>query len=124
MAEVDRELARFGVGFSPPHAISYAGSDTLGVVDARVEVPGTPGAVVKVFELIDMRRRNDPRVRYTYRLVIDERQVLGWDRDGVTPDHGHTWDVDNRTVDHPPGSVTRAEFLTAVVECLGTVVRR
>lgn len=55
---------------------------------------------------------------------MDGRQVLGWDRDGLTADHGHTWDADNGTIDHPPGTVTRAEFLTAVVEYLGAVARR
>jgi hypothetical protein len=124
LAEVDRELAAAGVGFSPPHAIPYEGSDILGVVDARVVVPGVPGAVIRAFELIDMTRGDDPRVTYSYRLVIDERQVLGWDRDGVTPDHGHVWDADNRTIDHPPGTISRAAFLAAVVEQLGAGPRR
>jgi hypothetical protein len=114
LAQVDDELASVGVGFRPPHGVPYENSATLGLVDARVQVPGHPGAVVKVFEFIDMDLPDDPRATYSYRLVIDERQVLGWDRDGVNPDHGHKWSADNATVDHPAETVTRQEFLGQV----------
>lgn len=89
----------------------YEGSATLGLVDARVEVSGHPGAGVKVFEFIDMDLADAPRSAYSYRLVIHGRQVLGWDCDGVTPDHGHRWSAANPTMDHPAETVTRQAFL-------------
>ncbi|WP_217915601.1 hypothetical protein [Miltoncostaea marina] len=94
-------------------------SATLGLVDARVEVPGHPDAVVKVFEVIDMDLGDDPRETYSYRLVIDGHQVLGWDRDGVGPDHGHRGSADDMTTDHPAETMTRQEFLRRVAEHLG-----
>lgn len=107
-----------GIGFQPPHAMPYRQSTTLGLVDARVEVPGRPGIVVKVFEFIDMELPDDPRHTYSYRLVVDGRQVLGWDRDGVDPDHGHTWSAHGLTTHHPAETVTRQEFLSRVADHL------
>jgi hypothetical protein len=118
LAQIDQELAAVGVGFRPPHAMPFEGSTTLGLVDARVEAPGRPDAVVKVFEFINTELPDDPRETYSYRLVIDGRQVLGWDRDGVGPDHSHRWSADNLTIDHPTETVTRDEFLRRVVDHL------
>ncbi len=96
--------------------------DQLAFVDARLTVPGRPDALLKLAEEVDMSAGEDPRKKYSYRLVFRRQPVLGYDRDPYrhpeVPDHSHDYAADPTRKTRIPARRTAREFLKEAMDYL------
>lgn len=83
-----------------------------------MNLPVAPNAHLQLAEWVSVWGRRVRRLEYAYRLIVDGRQLYGWDYDPVHGYHEHP-DPDDRERRQPAERVTAEQVVARSSEILG-----